>query len=80
MPAKSTKNNTQKTLNTAEFGRKYYDVLEVYSQKIMSKIVERSKELDISKDNLVKVNEILSEETIKAKNWGFDQLIRVIKE
>ena len=80
MPAKSKEKNTQKSLNVAKFGKKYYDVLEVYSQKIMSQIVERSTELDISKENLAKVSDILNEETTKAKNWGFDQLIKSIRE
>lgn len=76
MPARSTK---QKEINTAEFGRKYYDVLEVYSQKIMSQIVEKSRDLDMSKDTVQAINNILKEETAKAKSWGFDQLIKSVK-
>ena len=69
----------QKQVNTAEFGRKYYDVLDVYSQKIMSQIVEKSRDLNMNKDTIQEINKILLEETTKAKSWGFDQLIKSVK-
>ena len=77
MPARKTQ--SQNNINTAEFGRKYYDVLEVYSQKIMSQIVEKSNDLNIQRETLDEINNILLDETSKAKNWGFDQLIKVVK-
>lgn len=81
MPARATKEKNQQvpTINTAEFGRKYYDVLEVYSQKIMSQIVEKSRDLNISKDTVKEIDKILKQETANAKNWGFDQLIKTVK-
>ena len=77
MATRSTKN--QQKVNTAEFGRKYYDVLDVYSQKIMSQIVEKSRDLNMDKDTIQEINKILLEETTKAKSWGFDQLIKTVK-
>tara|TARA_B100000212_G_scaffold231448_1_gene175930 strand:+ start:413 stop:649 length:237 start_codon:yes stop_codon:yes gene_type:complete len=77
MPSKKTQ--SQNNINTAEFGRKYYDVLEVYSQKIMSQIVEKSNDLNLQRETLDQINNILLDETSKAKNWGFDQLIKVVK-
>ncbi len=82
MPAvknKSKKEEAVNTINTAEFGRKYYDVLEVYNNKVMSKLIENSIDINISKESIQKINNILNEETIHAKNWGFDQLIKVLK-
>ena len=77
--AKSAAKNT-KAVNTAEFGRKYYDVLDVYSQKIMSQIVEKSRDLNIDKSVIKEISNILTEETARAKSWGFDQLIKVVKD
>lgn len=78
MPAKKTTSNTN-SFNTAEFGRKYYDVLEVYKQKVMSEIVENAKNLNIDKNVVIELNKILTKETASAKNWGFDQLIATAK-
>ncbi len=69
-----------KKINTAEVGRKYYDVLDVYSNNIISSIVENSDQLKIDKSTIVEIDKILKSETAKAKNWGFDQLISVIKK
>lgn len=80
MATSSKKKSANNKVNTAEFGRKYYDVLDVYSQKIMSQIVEKSRDLDLSKDSIKEISNILVEETAKAKSWGFDQLIKVVKE
>ena len=74
------KTTSKKTINTAEFGRKYYDVLDVYTQKIMTKIIENSRELNIDKDAIKSINNILIEETSHVKNWGFDHLIKTIRE
>ena len=78
MPAKKTTSNTS-SVNTAEFGRKYYDVLEVYKQKVMSEIVENARSLNIDKNVVTELNKILTKETASAKNWGFDQLISIVK-
>tara|TARA_B000000557_G_scaffold225012_1_gene194854 strand:- start:1955 stop:2206 length:252 start_codon:yes stop_codon:yes gene_type:complete len=82
MPAvksRAKKEDTSNTINTAEFGRKYYDVLDVYTNKVISKLVENSNEINISRESIQKIGNILNEETTHAKNWGFDQLIKVLK-
>jgi hypothetical protein len=82
---KSNTNKTEKTqtnqntVNIAEFGRKYYDVLDVYSSKVISKIVENSSQLNIDKKTVQEINKIITTETASAKNWGIDQLIKVVK-
>jgi hypothetical protein len=82
MPAvksRAKKEDTSNTINTAEFGRKYYDVLDVYTNKVITKLFENSNEINISHESLQKIGNILNEETTHAKNWGFDQLIKVLK-
>ena len=82
MPAAKNRNKKEdasNTINTAEFGRKYYDVLDVYTNKVISKLVENSNEINISRESIQKIGNILNEETTHAKNWGFDQLIKVLK-
>ena len=84
MSAKSTKQSTKKaseanTIDTAKFGRKYYDVLDVLSNKLMSSILENSADISISKEQAKKIDKIVKNELTQARNWGFDQLISVIK-
>jgi len=75
---KSSQKASQSTVNIAEFGRKYYDVLDVYSSKVISKIVENSSQLNIDKNTVQEINNIIMSETASAKNWGVDQLIKAI--
>ena len=75
---KSSQKTSQSKLNIAEFGRKYYDVLDVYSNKVISKIVENSSQLNIDKNTVQEINNIIMSETASAKNWGVDQLIKAI--
>ena len=75
----SKKENQQPVVNIAEVGRKYYDVLDVYSNKVISKIIENSGQLNIDKNAVLEINKIIIEETVKAKNWGVDQLIKAVK-
>jgi hypothetical protein len=74
-----TKSQTP-TVNIAEVGRKYYDVLDVFSNKVVSKIVENSGQLNIDKSAIVEISKIITEETSMAKNWGIDQIIKAIRQ
>ena len=75
MPArKNNKGNIK-----AELGRKYYDVIDTYTNKILSNIIEESSSLGINKDTLTKISSILEQEKAQAKNWGFDQISKIIK-
>ena len=70
----------QNTTNVkAELGRKYYDIVDTYTSKILSKIVEESSSLGIDKQNLQKISEMLENEKAQVKNWGFDQIWKIIK-
>lgn len=75
-----TKSQTPTTVNIAEVGRKYYDVLDVFSNKVVSKIVENSGQLNIDKSTIVEISKIITEETSMAKNWGIDQIIKAIRQ
>ena len=46
----------------------------------MSQIVEKSRDLNMDKDTIKEINKILIAETAKAKSWGFDQLIKSVRE
>lgn len=62
----------------AELGRKYYDVLDAYTNKILSNIIEESSNLGINKENLKKISNMLEQEKAQVKNWGFDQISKII--
>ena len=62
----------------AELGRKYFDVLDTYTSKILSNLVEDSNNLGIGRDNLKKISSMLEQEKAQAKNWGFDQISNII--
>ena len=77
MPAKK---ENRKEVNTAEFGRKYYDIVDVFSQKLMSQIVELKNESQLSDEVMVKLSNVVMKESTSFKDWGFDQLVKVVKK
>jgi len=77
MPAKK---EVKKEVNTAEFGRKYYDIIDVFSQKLMSEIVELKNDANLSDDVMLKINNKIVQQTTSFKDWGFDQLVKVVKK
>ncbi len=77
MPAKK---EVRKEINTAEFGRKYYDIVDVFSQKLMSQIVELKNDSQLSDEVMVKLSNVVMQESTSFKDWGFDQLVKVVKK
>lgn len=75
MPDK--KNN--QTVDKAALSRKYFNVVDTYSNKIFNNINEQSKDLGLSKDQLTKIYAIINNETVQVKNWGLDQIHTTIK-
>lgn len=78
MVAKKKTQTTSQANVKASLGRKYFDVLDTYTNKILSNLVEQSVDLGIDKENLKKISLMLEAEKVKAKNWGFDQISSTI--
>lgn len=77
---KSKETNKSSLSNTkAELGRKYFDVVDLYTNKIITRLIEESSALEIKKETLVKISNLLNDEKAKAKNWGYDQISKAIK-
>lgn len=74
------KKEVRKEVNTAEFGRKYYDIVDVFSQKLMSQIVELKNDAKLSDEVMNKLGNVVMQESTSFKDWGFDQLIKVVKK
>lgn len=75
MPARKNNNANLK----AELGRKYFDVLDTYTNKILSNLIEESNTLGIDRDSLKKISAMLEQEKAQVKNWGFDQISNIVK-
>lgn len=73
----AAKKNTKSNLK-AELGRKYYDVVDTYTNKILSNLVQESNNLGIDRENLRKISDMLEQEKAQVKNWGFDQISKII--
>lgn len=63
----------------AAVGRKYFDVLDTYTNKILSNLVEESGNLGIDKEKLKKISAMLEQEKAQVKSWGFDQISSIIE-
>jgi hypothetical protein len=74
----TAKKNNKANLKAA-LGRKYYDVVDTYTSKILSKLIEESVSLGIDRENLKTISAMLEQEKAQVKNWGFDQISNVIK-
>jgi hypothetical protein len=74
MPKKLTKANMK-----ADIARKYFDTIDVYTNKILSSIVEKSNDLSLNRESLKEISNILEQEKASVKNWGFDQISKSIK-
>tara|TARA_Y100001935_G_C17190006_1_gene449566 strand:+ start:478 stop:714 length:237 start_codon:yes stop_codon:yes gene_type:complete len=67
-----------KSLNHDEInlslGKNYYNVMEVFKNKLVTSIIERSEDLNLSRDSLEKISFVVGAEIDSAKSWGYDQL------
>ena len=74
--ASKTQNNK---VDMASLGQTFYSILEVNRDKIVDKIISSSSDLNIERETLQKISDIINSETEVTKNWGFDSLIRILK-
>ena len=80
--ASNNENTDQKDL--AKLGRSYYDIVDVFNQKIISSFLEDHESLrkgSISNDEFkALVIKKLSSESEKFKSWGWDVLLKNIRD
>ena len=74
----AAKKNNKANLK-AELGRKYFDVVDTYTNKILSNIIQDSNNLGIDREKLKTISAMLEQEKAQVKSWGFDQISNVIK-
>tara|TARA_Y100001937_G_C6998656_1_gene275424 strand:+ start:134 stop:289 length:156 start_codon:yes stop_codon:yes gene_type:complete len=48
--------------------------MEVFKNKLVTSIIERSEDLNLSRDSLEKISFVVGAEIDSAKSWGYDQL------
>ena len=75
MPKTQKKNNelNPEDINLS-LGKKYYNIMEVFKNKIVTTIIERNSELNLDRDAIEKISFLVGAEVDSAKSWGYDQL------
>lgn len=79
---KSSKKNTSisnDNINYAKLGRTFYDILEVNRDKIISNIASKSNELNLNKEELQEISNIITLEIETSKSWGYDSIVKILK-
>ena len=71
--AKNSKSLNLENANL-EIGKNYYNVMEVFKNKVTSSIIEKSQELKLDREALESISFIVSAEFDLAKSWGYDQI------
>ncbi len=71
--AKNSKSLNLENANL-EIGKSYYNVMEVFKNKVTSSIIEKSQELRLDREALEKISLLVSAEFDSAKSWGYDQI------
>ena len=71
--AKNSKSLNLENANL-EIGKSYYNVMEVFKNKVTSSIIEKSQELRLDREVLEKISLLVSAEFDSAKSWGYDQI------
>tara|TARA_Y100000592_G_C5240317_1_gene207991 strand:- start:65 stop:301 length:237 start_codon:yes stop_codon:yes gene_type:complete len=75
MPKTQKKNNelNQEDINLS-LGKNYYNIMEVFKNKIVTTIIEKNSELNLDRDAIEKISFLVGAEVDSAKSWGYDQL------
>tara|TARA_B100001287_G_C22374017_1_gene385600 strand:+ start:254 stop:490 length:237 start_codon:yes stop_codon:yes gene_type:complete len=75
MPKTQKKNNelNPEDINLS-LGKKYYNIMEVFKNKVVTTIIERNSELNLDRDAIEKISFLVGAEVDSAKSWGYDQL------
>ena len=57
-----------------DLGKSYYNVMEVFKNKVVSSLIEKSTELNLDRNALEQISFVIGAEVDSAKSWGYDQL------
>ena len=57
-----------------DLGKSYYNIMEVFKNKVVSSLIEKSTELNLDRKALEQISFIIGAEVDSAKSWGYDQL------
>ena len=57
-----------------DLGKSYYNIMEVFKNKIVSSLIEKSAELNLDRNALEQISFVIGAEVDSAKSWGYDQL------
>jgi len=57
-----------------DLGKSYYNIMEVFKNKVVSSLIEKSSELNLDRNALEKISFVIGAEVDSAKSWGYDQL------
>ena len=57
-----------------DLGQSYYNIMEVFKNKVISSLIEKSSELNLDRNTLEKISFVVGAEVDSAKSWGYDQL------
>jgi len=81
-PRKKTEVSQDNKVNIAKLGRSYYDIVDVYNQKIISSFIENSEKLRTGQLNNEEFKRLFVENVTKEsemfKSWGWDVLSKNI--
>ena len=69
-----------KKLDIKSLGKTYYNIVDVSSQKVIEKLVENSRDLNLTSDNIEKISNIIKLELETSKSWGFDTLSKTLNK
>ena len=85
MPARKKSVITQDNkVNVAKLGRSYYDIVDVYNQKIISSFIENSEKLRLGQLNSEEFKRLvvknITQESEMFKSWGWDVLSKNLND
>lgn len=85
MPARKKSVITQDNkVNVAKLGRSYYDIVDVYNQKIISSFIENSEKLRLGQLNNEEFKRLvvknITQESEMFKSWGWDVLSKNLND
>lgn len=55
-------------------GKSYYNIMEVFKNKVVTSIIEKNSELNLDRNTLERISFLIGAEVDSAKSWGYDQL------
>ena len=77
--AKKAKKEVESKVNQRLLGSLFYDIVDVSKQKVVQKLIENSESLNINKESIEQISNIIGAELDISKSWGFDILSKNLK-